>query len=79
MEITHYLFALGKKNENTTTICKYMSVHDIRVIFNDFTLTADAARDKYLEYLETMYPNYDTIFIFPNCEKDKSIKIIYEQ
>lgn len=78
MEIIGFQFYLV--NEAKHIISKYMSVADIRIILNESALEVEQARDRYLEVLHQMFPEYDTTYIFPlyNEEDIKPIKIVFE-
>lgn len=67
-------------NEAKHIINKCMSVADIRIILDEPTLEVEQAKDKYLKSLYQMFPEYDTIYIFPlyNEEDIKPIKIVHE-
>ena len=71
-----FLFVLANKNtKNTVTKC--MSLTDMRVVLNNSSLKLEEARDKYIEFLDKCFPDYDTLFVFPS-DKEEQVKIIYE-
>ena len=63
MEIIGFQFYLI--NEAKHIISKYMSVADIRIILDEPVLETEQAKDKYLKSLYQMFPEYNTIYIFP--------------
>ena len=58
-----------------SVIYDLLSLADLRIIFNDSTLSIFDAKEKYLEYLRKKYPEYDGFYYLPN---DNLAKIYFE-